>query len=148
MKTWRVASFLLAGALVVCLPVSAHHGGAAMQDKETEFKNVTVTKFAWANPHCLVFYDVKGADGKVVNWAAETSAPQALLLIGWEKTSLKPGDIITIYVRTAKSGAPAGRFSRVVLADGTVLGDTAGDAAPPISGGNAGSGRGARGSGQ
>jgi hypothetical protein len=143
MKTGLVATFLLAGVLLVCLPVSAHHGGAAMTDKVTEFKNVTVTKFAWANPHCLVYYDVKDDKGNVVNWAAETSAPQALLLIGWEKTSLQPGDIITIYVRTAKSGAPAGRFIRVVLADGTVLGDTAGNAAPPISGGS-GSGRGAR----
>ena len=142
MKTWLRSSVLFAGILMVCLPMFAHHGGAAMEDKETEFKNVTVTKFAWANPHCLVFFDVKDAKGNVVNWAAETSAPQALLLIGWEKTSLQPGDIITIYVRVAKSGAPAGRFSKVVLADGSVLGDGGGAAAPPISGGR-GSGRGA-----
>ena len=142
MKVWLRSYLLLAGVLVVCLPVSAHHGGAAMSNEATEFKNVTVTKFAWANPHCLVYYDVKDDKGNVVNWAAETSAPQALLLIGWEKTSLKPGDIITISLRTAKSGAPAGRFTKVVLADGTALGDTGGNAAPPISGGS-GSGRGA-----
>jgi hypothetical protein len=145
MKTGLVATFLLAGVLVVCLPMSAHHGGAAMNDEVTEFKNVTVTKFAWANPHCLVFFDVKDVNGKVVNWAAETSAPQALLLAGWEKTSLVPGDIITIYLRTAKSGAPAGRFTRVVLADGTVLGEAGAAGAPATSGRNsAGAGRGAR----
>jgi hypothetical protein len=94
-----------------------------MSDEVTEFKNVTVTKFAWANPHCLVFFDVKDGNGNVVNWTAETGAPQALRLVGWEKTSLQPGDIVTIYVRTAKSGAPAGRFTRVVLADGTVIGE-------------------------
>jgi hypothetical protein len=121
MRTWRVATCLLGGVLLICLPVSAHHGGAAMSDEVTEFKNVTVTSFAWANPHCLVLFDVKGDNGKVVNWAAETSAPQALRLRGWYKTALMPGDIITIYVRTAKSGEPAGRLTRVVLADGTVL---------------------------
>ena len=121
MRTWRVATFVLGGVLVICPPLSAHHGGTAMEDKAVEFKNVTVTGFAWANPHSLVFFDVKDDSGKVVNWTAETSAPQALRLTGWEKTSLKPGDIITIYVRKAKSGAPAGRLTRVVLADGTAL---------------------------
>ena len=128
MRTWLVATFLLGGVLVICLPASAHHGGAAMSDEAAEFKNVTVTKFAWANPHCLVYFDVKDDKGNVVNWTAETSAPQALRLTGWEKTSLQPGDKITIYVQTATSGAPAGRLTKVVLADGTTLGGGAGPA--------------------
>jgi hypothetical protein len=122
MKTWLVATFLLGAVLVMCPPASAHHGGASTFEEVTEFKNVTVTKFAWANPHCLVYFDAKDDKGNVVNWTAETSAPQALRLTGWEKSSLKPGDKITIYVRTAKSGAPAGRLQRIVLADGTELG--------------------------
>ena len=122
MRTGLAATFLLGGVLVMCLPAFAHHGGAAMSDEAVEFKNVTVTKFTWANPHCLVYFDVKDAKGNVVNWAAETSAPQALRLTGWEKTSLQPGDIITVYARTAKSGAPAGRLTKIVLADGTELG--------------------------
>ncbi len=122
MRTGLVATFLLGGVLVICLPASAHHGGAAMNDEPVVFKNVTVTKFAWANPHCLVYFDVKDDKGNVVNWAAETSAPQALRLTGWEKTTLKAGDKITITLRTAKSGAPAGRLTKIVLADGTELG--------------------------
>jgi hypothetical protein len=106
----------------MCPPASAHHGGASTFDEPTVFKNVTVTKFAWANPHCLVYFDVKDDKGNVVHWVAETSAPQALLLTGWEKTSLRPGDIVTITLRAAKSGEPAGRFSKIVLADGTELG--------------------------
>ena len=117
MKTCLITALLLGGVLVTCLPVSAHHGNAAYNDSPTEFKNATVTKFAWANPHALVEYDVKDDKGNVVHWTAETSAPQALRLIGWEKTSLQPGDIITIYVNTAKSGEPAGRLTKVVLAD-------------------------------
>jgi len=123
MRTWLAATFLLGGVLVICLPVSAHHGGAAMSEEAIEFKNVTVTGFSWSNPHSLVFFDVKDDNGTVVNWTAETSAPQALRLVGWYKTILKPGDIITIYVRTAKSGEPAGRLTRVVLADGTEAGN-------------------------
>ena len=95
-------------------------------DKLTEFKNVTVTKFAWANPHCIVEFDVKDDKGKVVNWTAETGSPEALRLAGWNKNSLRPGDVITIYLHAAKTGEPAGRFTKIVLADGTVLGDTQG----------------------
>jgi Family of unknown function (DUF6152) len=124
MKTWLVVTVLLAGVLVIGLPVSAHHGNAAYSDKVTEFKNVTVTKFAWANPHSLVEFNAKDDKGNVVNWTAETGSPEALRLTGWSKGSLKPGDIITIYVHTAKTGEPAGRLTKVVLADGTVLGDT------------------------
>ena len=135
MKTCLRGCFLLAGILMVGLPASAHHGNAAFSDKLTEFKGVTVTKFAWANPHCLVEFDAKDDKGKVVNWSAESGSPEALRLTGWNKSSLKPGDVITIYVHSAKSGAPAGRLTKVVLADGTVLGDTQANAAPPISGG-------------
>jgi Family of unknown function (DUF6152) len=126
MKTWLIAFFSLAGILTVCAPVSAHHGNAAYGDKMVEFKNATVTRWLWSNPHCIVEFDVKGDDGKVVNWTAETGSPEALRLAGWTKTSLKPGDVITIDMHTAKTGAPAGRFSKITLADGTVLGDTQG----------------------
>jgi len=112
MRKALAACVLLTGVLAVGFPASAHHGNAAFSDKVTEFKNVTVTKFAWANPHCLVEFDAKDANGKVVNWSAESGSPEALRLTGWNKNSLRPGDMITIYVHTAKTGAPAGRLTR------------------------------------
>jgi len=91
MKTRLRGYFLIAGIVMLCLPMSAHHGNAAFSDKATEFKNVTVTKFAWANPHCLVEFDAKDDKGKVVNWSAESGSPEALRLSGWNKSSLKLG---------------------------------------------------------
>jgi hypothetical protein len=46
------------------------------------------------------------------------------VLIGWSKTSLEPGDIITITAYQAKTGSPAGRLQKIVLADGSELHDT------------------------
>lgn len=138
MRTWLVAYFVLAGGLMVSMPVSAHHGNAAYSDKMIEFKNATVTKWLWSNPHCIVEFDVKDDSGKVVSWTAETGSPEALRLAGWNKNSLKPGDVITIDLHAAKTGQPAGRFSKIVLADGTVLGDTQG-----VGTATGGSGRGA-----
>jgi hypothetical protein len=119
-----VACVLGIGVLTVCRPALAHHGTAVYADEWVEFKQVTVTKFAWANPHALIDFDVKDAKGNVVHWVAETAAPQALRLIGWSKASIAPGDVITIRLYASKNGNPAGRLNRVVLADGSVLHDT------------------------
>ena len=105
-------------------PVSAHHGNAAYADEITEFKQATVTKFAWANPHTLINFDAKNAKGEVVHMVVETAAPQALRLIGWDKTSVQPGDVITVFMYVAKNGNPAGRLQKLVLADGSELRDT------------------------
>jgi hypothetical protein len=110
--------------LGVCTPLLAHHGSAAYQSNVSEFKQVTVTKFAWANPHSLIEFDAKDAKGKVVNWTAETASPEALRLIGWSKSSVHPGDVISVYLYAAKTGEPAGRLNKIVFSDGTVLHDT------------------------
>jgi hypothetical protein len=105
-------------------PAFAHHGNAAYADEITEFKRATVTKFAWANPHTLINFDATDAKGTVVHMVVETAAPQALRLIGWTKTSVAPGDIITVRMYVAKNGNPAGRLQKIILADGTELHDT------------------------
>jgi hypothetical protein len=119
-----VARVLGVGLLSVSGLLMAHHGNAAYADKVTDFKNVTITKFAWANPHALIYFDAKDGNGKIVNWTCETAAPQALRLIGWTKESFAPGDLVTITMYAAKNGNPAGRLNKIVLADGTVLHDT------------------------
>ena len=107
--------------LVVSGTVLAHHGSPAYEDKITELKQATVTKFSWANPHALIDFDVKDANGNVIHWVAETSAPQALRLIGWSKASIAPGDVITVYIDASKTGNPVGRLNHIILADGTRL---------------------------
>jgi hypothetical protein len=104
--------------------VSAHHGNAAYADEITEFTQATVTKFAWANPHTLISFDAKDPKGEVVHMVVETAAPQALRLIGWDKASLMPGDVITVRMYVAKNGNPAGRLQKIVLSDGSELRDT------------------------
>jgi len=120
-----MALLLSVGLLTICGTVMAHHASAAYADKPMEFKNVTITKFSWINPHSLIYFDAKDANGNVVNWTCETAAPQALRLIGWAKESVAPGDVVSITLYPAKNGNRAGRLNKMVLADGTVLRDTA-----------------------
>jgi uncharacterized protein DUF6152 len=120
-----VKSVLSLGLLtMMSAPASAHHGNAAYADDITEFKQATVTKFAWANPHTLINFDAKDEKGNVVHMVVETAAPQALRLIGWERTSLMPGDVITVRMYVAKNGNPAGRLQMIILPDGSELRDT------------------------
>jgi hypothetical protein len=112
------------GLVVLCGPLFAHHGNAAFAEKPIVLKQATMTKFGWVNPHSLIEFDAKDDKGKVQHWVVETAAPQALILIGWSKSSLAPGDVITVYMYQAKTGAPVGRLNKIVLADGSELHDT------------------------
>lgn len=125
MKNRSLAALVLAvGALAVCRPALAHHGNAAYADSITEFKQATVTKVLWSNPHVLINFDAKNAKGEDVHMVVETAAPQALRLIDWSKDSIKPGDIVTVRMYVAKNGNPAGRLNKILLADGSELHDT------------------------
>lgn len=112
------------GLLIVSGPVFAHHGAAAYADKVVVLKDATVTKFQWGNPHSIVMFDVKDEKGEVTHWAAEAGSPAALGLIGWRKTSLQPGDVISVYLYQARTGNPVGRLQKIVLADGATLRDS------------------------
>jgi hypothetical protein len=126
MKRYLIATGVLSlGLLAAAIaPASAHHGNAAYADEITEFKQATVTKFAWANPHVLIDFDATDAKGNPVHMVVESAAPQALRLIGWEKASLMPGDVITVRMYVVKNGNNAGRLQKIVLADGSELRDT------------------------
>ena len=150
MQTKLTALSLLAGILALTSPALAHHGNAAYDGSVTMLKDATVTKLSWQNPHTIVQFDVKGDNGEPVHWSAELGSPSALGLIGWTKTSLTPGDIIQVYIHQAKSKNPVGRIEHIVLADGSILRDSAGgggDADPAAGGGRGGrgGGRGGRG---
>src|SRR5262245_16118693 len=108
MTTRLTTLSILAGVLMVSAPLLAHHGNAAYDGTVTVLKDATVTKLAWANPHTIIEFDAKDDKGQPVHWASELGSPSALSLIGWTKTSLTPGDVITVYIHQAKTKNPVG----------------------------------------
>jgi len=116
---------LVVGLLAACSPLFAHHGNSSLNtDKVIVLKNATVAKLIWANPHCIVAFDATDEKGNVVRWAAEVGSPSAMNQMGWNRNSVKPGDVITVYLFQAKTGNPVGRINKIVLADGTTLRDS------------------------
>jgi hypothetical protein len=125
MNSKRLKFFtMLVYVLSVCGPLFAHHGAAAYADKIVVLKDATVTKFLWANPHTILQFDVKDDKGDVVHWAGEAGSPSVIGLLGWNRNSAQPGDVITVYIYPAKSGNPVGRLNKVVFADGKTLRDS------------------------
>ena len=116
-----VVFLVVAGLLVVSVPLFAHHGYASYDtDKKVVLKG-TVTRWIWSNPHCLVQMDVTDDSGHVVHWVAESENPSTLTRIGWTEKSLKPGDQITLTALPVKSGNPVGRIIEIVLPNGEKL---------------------------
>src|SRR4026209_295640 len=114
---------LIAGLLAIGAPASAHHGDAAYSAKAMEMKGCVVTEFSWMNPHSLVKFDYKTEAGEGQHWTMEIGSPPSMTLLGWSRTTLRAGDVITAYVYQAKSGVTVGRTNKVILADGTILAD-------------------------
>ena len=130
MKTTMKTKILMMGAILgvlgaICAPVFAHHGGAAYDmSKPIILKGAVVTQFLWINPHPLIKADYKDEKGEVQHWTMEMGSTPASELIGWTRTTLKPGDVVTLYVWQAKTHLTVGRFNKVVLADGSTMRDT------------------------
>ena len=123
MKTTVPMFLALTGLLATGAPLFAHHGDAAYSEAPMEMKGCVVTEYSWINPHSLIKFDYKTAKGEVQHWTMEIGSPPSMTLLGWSRTTLRPGDVITAYVYQAKSGAMVGRTNKVILADGTVLAD-------------------------
>lgn len=120
------ACFLLTGVLAASSPLLAHHGSGVsyILNKGITMEG-TVTEFRWQNPHVYIMYNVKDAQGNVVTWGAETHSPIVCEdEDGWTKSTLKPGDKITITVYPSKVSTPRGLLAKIVFNGKVLIDDT------------------------
>ena len=124
MKTTTIIT-IIAGLLLLCSVAVAHHGAAAYDmSKPVVLKDAVVKEFIWINPHPLIKADFKDEKGNVQHWTMEMGSTVSSQLIGWSRTTLHFGDVVTLYVWQAKTHAPVGRFNKVILPDGSTMRDT------------------------
>ncbi len=64
-----------------------------------------VTAVHWQNPHTFFYVDVADKSGKIVNWTLETGSPNALMLRGWRRDTMKPGDHVSVRGYRSRAGS-------------------------------------------
>ena len=97
----------------------AHHSFAAQFDAEKPMELTgTVTNVEWRNPHAWFYIDVEGDDGDVANWGMELASPNLLMRKGWNRSSMKIGDVVTVEGFHARDGSNTGN-ARVVTINAT-----------------------------
>jgi DNA/RNA endonuclease YhcR with UshA esterase domain len=121
MKKVALLMTLLIAAFVTAAPLLAHHGEANYDTDKVVSEKGTVSDFQFINPHTLITVDVKNDKGEIEKWACEARSPGMLVRVGgWDKNTLKPGDVITVTGYRARNGTTVLRLQKITLADGTV----------------------------
>lgn len=126
MRTKRTIGAVVIAAIAVLLsqsPVWAHHAFSAEFDgnKPVHFKDAVVTRVQLINPHSWIYIDVKGADGKIENWAIEAGSPNILMRRGITKDTVKAGQKIVVEGYQSKDGSKRANGRDLTLPDGTKL---------------------------
>ena len=105
--------------LLTAASITAHHSFAAEFDANQPITlRGKLTKMDWVNPHGWLYIDVMQPDGKVVNWAIEAGAPNALLRRGLRQSDFPIGSELIIDGYRAKNGAFKANGATVKFTDG------------------------------
>jgi hypothetical protein len=121
---------IFSGLLVFFLATAmafAHHS-SVMFDRDAEITlKATVKEFFFINPHASITVTVPGENGgAAADWSFEAGSVQAMVRAGWKRSTVKPGDSISITGHPLRNGEHGAQLMRVVLPDGTKLNAGAG----------------------
>jgi hypothetical protein len=123
---FAILSGVVFGLLGASFPALAHHSFQAEYD---ESKPLTltgkITKVLNDNPHGWIYLDSPNAQGRVVNWALEIPAPNALRRNGYDRnvfqTMITTGEEVTVTAYAAKDGSKHAWAGGLTRADGSTV---------------------------
>ena len=121
MKRLNFGKLAAVMALLVPLGAEAHHAGAEYDSTSPLRLAGTVKTFDWGNPHSWLTLTIASANGRGTDWLVECNSVALLERFGWTKTSVKPGDQITVTIAPHIDGIERGEAIEVVTATGKKL---------------------------
>ena len=106
-----VFSALAAGAY----PVAAHHATSMFDHATTVTITGTVTEVHWTNPHVAIYVNGTFKEGAApTTWLLEMTSPGNLVRAGgWTRTSVKPGDKVTVDLSPLRDGTKGGALKKI-----------------------------------
>jgi len=98
-------------------PLLAHHSWPVDTSKAVTVAG-TVTSYEWGNPHVMMGLEVKTENGRIEKWNVGGPSTTRMEANGWDKSTLKPGDVITATGYQFTDGQKILRLDRIVMAGG------------------------------
>ena len=117
----RTLAFITAGVFLMSATIQGHHGASGYDNEHMTVLKATLVEFVWMAPHSQIKFDTTDAKGVVTHWNVEAPPPTMLTERGWNKSSLKPGWVVTMYFNAAKNGTPVGIMRKATLPNGQDL---------------------------
>jgi hypothetical protein len=116
-KNLFVPAVVILALVSASVPLSGHHAWPVNNSQLVTVKG-KVIEFVWENPHPMITLEVQSNDGGIEKWLIGGPAVNRMEAIGWTKSTVKPGDVITGIGYQFTDGQKIVRLERVVLADG------------------------------
>jgi hypothetical protein len=113
----RTIVAVAAAAVLGAGPSFAHHAWPIDRSKEVTVTG-TVTAFNWSNPHVMIDLEVKTDAGKIEKWNIGGPSTERMTGNGWDRNTLKPGDVITGVGYRHSDGSNVVQLQKIVLASG------------------------------
>jgi hypothetical protein len=114
---------LLCAVLVSAIPALAHHSLSAEFDmSKTVTISGSVNRVEWSHPHVELWLDVRDpSTNRPAVFQFQLGPPCLLQKLGWQKTTLSPGTIVTVTANPALQRKDRYNAKSIVLARGKLL---------------------------
>jgi len=129
---WACVPVALA-ATMISAPGRTHHSFAMFDQTKVVTLKGQIAQFQWTNPHAFIELDVPDGKGGNDRWSIELNSPNNLTRQGWRRSSLMPGQTVSVTFNPLRNGKKGGLFNKVILPDGKVLGDVSNASGRPIN---------------
>lgn len=114
----RESAWAMYMALVMAMPVAAHHSFAVYDATQTKTAQATIKEFNFGAPHSSATFMIIGSDSKSQPLNLQGAAPAALKRAGFSPKDFAKGTKVEISWFPVKDGGPAGALRTLKLADG------------------------------
>jgi hypothetical protein len=128
-----VLAILFSSSIFIPLSTFGHHSALVFDRSKSMDITGKVTKFVMRSPHSSIRIEVEGDDGSTAEWPIEGGATGAMIKNGFDRNSVKVGDIITVKINPMRNGTPGGLMQGLVLAGGASFGASNEDYAAPVA---------------
>ncbi len=91
-------------AVVLALPLWAHHSHSAYEITKWSTLDGTVREVHFILPHSWVYVDVKDEKGETTTWALEAAGPNAIMQNGVKREDVRVGDRIRVRCHVLRDG--------------------------------------------